>query len=273
MHNNLKPKNFKILNVKDEEGGNSKLFTIERPADFEYAAGQFVIISIPGFGEAPISICSSPKIKKSFDLLIRKVGSLTTEVFKKKKGDVLGVRGPYGNGFPLDKIKNKNFVIVVGGCGVAPLRGVILEIIEKREDFGEVFMFYGVRNPEKLIFKNELKDWSKKIDLHVSFDELEKKDLSIGCDYSKGVVTKFFKSVKMPDNLGAFLCGPPVIYRFTIQELKNLKVNDSDIYLSLERRMECGLGICEHCGYGPFYVCKDGPVFSYEQIKGIKEEL
>jgi len=274
MKNTYQTQNLKIIKVEKEENGKSKLFTIKRPRGFSFEAGQFVMVSIPGLGEAPISITSSPEEKANFQLLIRKVGTLTEKIHQFDKGDEIGIRGPYGNAFPLDKIKGKNLLIVVGGCGIAPLRGAIIQIAKHRKNFEKVIMFYGVRNPKSLIFSKDLKQWAKNIDLLISFDNLEKgQKPNLGCVYQKGLVTSLFKKIKIPDNLVAFLCGPPVVYKFVIQELKKRKVEDSDILMSLERRMECGVGVCEHCGHGPHYICKDGPVFSYDQVKGIKEEI
>lgn len=237
---------------------------------FEFLPGQILELSIPGFNEAPFAFASSPDQKKYFEICVRRVGSLTTKLHEMQKGDILGVRGPYGNGFPISEIKRRNTLIVAGGIGLIPFRALIHFICGNKNKFRkQVQLFYGAKAENELLFKKEYKDWCKNIDFHITLDRgRPKKIAGLICDI--GLITMLFDKVKVLPNSIALVCGPPIMCKFVIQKLKKLGFVDSDIYLSLERRMECGLGICEHCAIGSYYVCKDGPVFTWEQLKGIQ---
>jgi NAD(P)H-flavin reductase len=259
----------RILGVKDE-GSNTKLFVLARPRGFDFVSGQFVIVSLPGAGEAPISICSDPKDKKTFELDVRRVGKVTVAMQKLKQGDSLGIRGPYGHGFPLELAEKRNLLIVAGGLGLAPLRPAIKEIMNSREKYGKVQVFCGAKTEDDLPFRNEYDAWIKKdIDFNLCLEKPSGK-FGLKCPLIEGLVTVLFDQVPLAPDPIAFLCGPPVMYKFVLQKLAKAGFKDEDIYLSLERRMHCGLGVCQHCAVGGKYTCKHGPVFSYKELKGYR---
>jgi NAD(P)H-flavin reductase len=191
---------------------------------------------------------------------------------KLKPEDILWLRGPFGQGWPsLHKIKKKNLLIVGGGCGFVPLRSVIEEAAEQLSAERKLQVFYGCRNIEELLFENRYQEWQKKgVKMNIIFNQEKPKTKTVygvSCHY--GLITKLFDEVKVIKNAVAFLCGPPVMFKFVLAKLKKEGFAAEDIYLSLERRMACGIGICQHCAFGDKYVCKDGPVFQYSQIKDI----
>jgi NAD(P)H-flavin reductase len=274
MFNPYQIQKVKILNIEKEAYNinHYKLSFINKRLQekFEFLPGQILELSIVGFNEAPFAYASSPDQKKYFEICVRRVGSLTSKLHELEKGDILGVRGPYGNGFPIAEIKKRNTLIVAGGIGLIPFRSLIHFICNHKDKFNkQIQLFYGARAEDELLFKKEYKDWCKNIDFHITLDRGKPQKISgLFCDI--GLITTLFDKVKMIPNSIALVCGPPIMCKFVIQKLKGLGFADKDIYLSLERRMECGLGICEHCAVGSYFVCKDGPVFTWEQLKGIQ---
>lgn len=221
----------KILNIQDLNY-NTKLFTLD--INFDFRPGQFVIAGLPGFGEAAFSLPAKNQ------LAIRKIGTVTKALHQLKIGDQIYCRGPYGKGcWP----KTKKTLIIVGGCGIISLRPFLNE--------KDNIIFYGVKAKKDLLFKDEHKNWPN---LYVSVEPK--------------MITDLFDDIEISSNIEtAFLCGPPIMYKFVIQKLKKLKIKEKNIYLSLERRISCGIGVCQHCAIGNYYVCKDGPVFSLSQLK------
>lgn len=277
----------KIINIKEEVEA-VKLFRLVPEKKFSFLPGQFVELSIPGYGEAPFAVCSDPFEKKFFELCVRKAGVLTEKLHKLKVGDAVGIRGPYGRGWPIAcaqnqkspkdplllnkrrgptgqaKIKNTNFLLVAGGLGLVPLRPLILA---KEKLFGKeskIQLFCGAKSPRDFLFQGEHKEWSKVVDLNFTID---KECEGWKCDI--GLVTTLFDKIKVVENARAFLCGPPIMYRFVLEKLKEHNFKDEDIFMSLERRMHCAVGVCQHCAVGSKYVCKDGPVFSRKELKNI----
>lgn len=252
----------------------NKLFTFRiksrsERSEFRFKHGQFFILSIAGFGEAPFGFCSSPEIKDYFQSSVDKRGGLTSRIFELKKGVFVGVRGPYGNGFDQKKIKSRNLVLVAGGCGLSPLRTIIEDANRNPQSFQKIQIFYGCRNPELLAFKEDYNRWSKNIEINLTVDTPDKNWRN-----NVGVVTNLLTKEKIKSNSVALLVGPPIMYKFVTQKLLELGLKEEDIYLSLERRMHCGLGICQHCVLvNGGYVCTDGPVFSYAEIKTIPEAI
>lgn len=230
MTNPYQTRPAKILNIKDLTY-NVKLFTLDHQFDFQ--PGQFVIAGLPGFGEAAFSLPAENQ------LAIRKVGTVTSALHRLKIGDKIFIRGPYGNGWP----KTDSLLVVAGGCGIISLRPLLTKV--------NTIIFYGVGSKKDLLFKDEYKSWPN---LHTSIEPK--------------MVTDLFDEINLPENISAFLCGPPIMYKFVIKKLKEHKIPDKKIYLSLERRMYCGIGICQHCAIGTKYVCKDGPVFNLKELKG-----
>jgi len=229
---------------------------------FTFIPGQFVFLSIPGHGEFAVSICSSPRKRDHFEILVSKVGSVTTALFGLNVGAKVGIRGPYGNGFDLSKFYDKDIIIVAGGCGAAPLRSVVNNMIYERYKYGKLYFLYGARNPQELLFKKDLMDWQKNMKVLLTVDLPDK-----NWQGKTGVVTTLFDDVKTNKQAMAITCGSPVMFKFVLVELKAKGMADKNIYLSLERRMKCGIGKCQHCTCGEKYACIDGPVFSYNQIK------
>ena len=267
MYNPYQTTTVKITKIEDE-GSRSRLFTLAAPRGFKVKSGQFVEISLPGFGEAPISLCSDPSEKKKFELCVRKAGMVAGALHSLKVGGKVGVRGPYGRPFPVELGKKRNLLLVAGGLGLEPLRPAIWEIVKNRGEFQKVQIFYGACDENDLLFAKNYDEWKKKIDLHITLDKPKGEKTPVACGV--GVVTTLFDHVKLYKKPVAFLCGPPVMYRFVIKKLKELNFDDSDIFLSLERRMHCGVGVCNHCAVGSFFVCQDGPVFSWAELKDIK---
>lgn len=230
-----------------------------------FAAGQFNMLSVFGVGEVPISISGNPLLPSPLVHTTRAVGVVTRAMAKLKKGEVLGVRGPYGIGWPLDQEVGRDVVIVAGGIGLAPLRSVVYQVLARRKDFGEVVLLLGARTPRDIPFRTELQGWSKRRDLqvHITVDHAVGKWRG-----NVGVVTRLIQHALFePSNAIAMMCGPEVMMRFTALELQNRAVPPERIFVSLERNMKCAIGFCGHCQFGPTFICKDGPVFRYDRVK------
>lgn len=234
---------------------------------FIFSPGQFNMLYVFGVGEVPISISGNPEEASPLIHTTRVVGTVTRAMGKLKAGDVLGVRGPYGSGWPVDVAKGRDVVIVAGGLGLAPLRPLIYHLLAHRSDYGEIALLYGTRTPQDRLFRPQLRSWGARRDLqaHVTVDR------AVGrWRGNVGVVTKLIAHAPFdPSNTVAYVCGPEVMMRFTLQELQRRGVPQERIHLSLERNMKCAIGFCGHCQYGPTFVCKDGPVFRYDQVKSL----
>ena len=262
----------KIKSIK-QETPDTKLFTFQfvekkDQNSFSFEHGQFLMLGLLGWGDAAFDICSSTTNLSSFDLSIRKVGALTEQIHNSKVGDKVTVRGPFGNGLPLDSFKDRDLLLIGGGCGFVTMRSFVLDYLVGKLHKGKLNVFYGCANEESLLFKNEYSKWKKKVELDLVLDKPSKKWKG-----PHGVVTNLFNDKQDFSNTVALVVGPPVMYKFVIEELKKRGIEDKDIYVSLERRMYCGVGVCQHCAIGPYYVCKDGPVFSWEQLKNIPDAI
>ncbi len=251
-----------------------KVFTLELPAgkSVGHRPGQFMEVSVFGVGEAPISISSSPsRSANRFELCVRQVGDVTRALHRLQPGAWVGLRGPYGRGFPIEKFRGKDLLFAPGGLGLAPLRSLIQQVLDERALFGRVILLYGARQPSELLFKDELKQWAQRgdVEVHVTVDRPDE-----GWTGHVGVITTLFKDLSIyPRNTVAVTVGPPVMYRFVLMELLGKGISDGNIYLSLERRMKCGVGKCGHCQINHVYACQSGPVFPYAEIKGLEEAL
>jgi NAD(P)H-flavin reductase len=234
--------------------------------------GQFVELSVLGVGEAPISISSSPsRSNGTFELCVRRTGDVTGALHRLQAGQVVGVRGPFGHGFPLERFYGKDILFAPGGLGLAPVRSLINQVLDERGRFGKVTILYGAKTPAELLFKDELAEWGARADVevHVTVDRPAE-----GWAGNIGVITTLFPKVRVyARNTVAVVCGPPVMYRFVLMELLGKGIPEGNIYLSLERRMKCGVGKCGHCQINHIYACQSGPVFSYAEIKGVQEAL
>lgn len=267
MINDYKTYNCKILKI-ERETADAKTFTLNLPyKGFTFICGQYVMVSIPGFGEGAISISSDMSDKKSFQLTVRKVGVLTLAMHNMKKGDLLGIRGPYGRPFPIDSSRGKNILIVVGGCGIPPIRPLILDAIRNPRKYEKVYIFYGSKSEDTLFFNREYSKWKKVCDLCIALENPKTKK------YNKGMVTALFDVKDIPVDAIAFVCGPPIMYKFVLKKMLGNGMKPENIFMSLERHMDCAQGVCQHCAVGPYYVCKDGPVFSYAELMNFKSWL
>jgi sulfhydrogenase subunit gamma (sulfur reductase) len=251
-----------------------KVFTIELPDGLSLAhrPGQFVEVSILGVGEAPISISSSPsRSNGTFELCVRKAGDVTNAIHHLKAGSFIGIRGPFGRGFPIEKFRGKDMLFAPGGLGLAPLRSLINQVLDERAMFGRVLILYGARNPSEMLFKDELARWANRADIEL-LTTVDKGDET--WKGNVGVITTLFRQISInPRNTVAVTCGPPVMYRFVLMEFFGKGISEGNIYLSLERRMKCGVGKCGHCQINNVYACQSGPVFPYSEIKGLEEAL
>ena len=250
-----------------------KWFDIKLPGgrSLGHQPGQFVQVSLFGAGEAPISVTSSPTKKGSFELCVREVGLLTKIFHNLEVGSKIGIRGPYGKGFDVEKYKGKDILIIGGGIGIVPLRSLINYVIDHRKDYGRLIILYGAKNSNEFLYPDDLKLWKKSDDIeyHVTVDQ--------GTPEWKGntgVITTLIPGLDLdlPNTITAVV-GPPIMYKFVLMSLKTKRIPDENIYLSLERRMKCGVGKCGHCQINHSYVCQDGPVYHYPELKHLQEAI
>lgn len=264
------PHQAEIVNVFEEVTREKNIKTIEleftndnQKEEFNFTPGQFVQISVEGVGEAPISINSSPFKEDSFSLCVERKGRVTRALFDLEEGSKVWIRGPYGEGFPLEDFKGKHLLFVAGGIGLAALRSAIEYVFTLREEYGEVQLMYGDKSANCLLFLRHFDKWGDHFDMHIICEEA-------GDEWTgeEGVVTDLLEKAYInPQNGVTLTCGPPIMYKFVIPKIQGLGFADEDIFLSLERRMECGVGHCRRCNVGEYFVCQDGPVFSYDEIK------
>ncbi len=248
-----------------------RIVDMEKALSFRYRAGQFAMISVQGAGEAPFSISSTPSRPGLLEFCIRKAGTVTNALFRLKENDLIGLRGPYGNEFPVDRMKDKDILIVVGGLGAAPLRSVLLYCLDNRDQFRRVSVLHGAKRPAEMIFREEFFALKEREDLEclLAVDD----DDTGSWTENIGVVTTLFPKLKEidPANTYALVCGPPVMYKFVINEFIKLNIPKDQILMTLERRMKCGVGKCGHCAIDYIYTCIDGPVFTYWDVIHMKE--
>jgi len=240
-------------------------FTDKKDAKvFKFVAGQFVIVSVLGFGESVLTITSAPYDLPKFEVAVRSVGNNTRAIHRLENGDVVTVRGPYGNGFDFEKMSGKEVLVIAGGIGLAPLHSLVHTIEKDPLLIGNLKVMVGAKTAEDLIFKDSLKKWQSLEDFIEVYLTIDKKDK----DWrgSTGLVSNLIDKANVEKDAIAFICGPPVMFKPVIEKLEKYGLRDSNIYLMLERRMKCGIGKCQHCTCGDKYVCKDGPTFSWEEI-------
>lgn len=248
-----------------------KLFEIQlEKGHLGHKPGQFVELSVFGVGEAPISVSSSPsRSNGTFDLVVRKVGNVTGALHEMKVGDTVGIRGPFGTNVPTEDLKGKDLLIVAGGIGLVPARSFIDYAIDHKADYGRIIVLFGAKTPSERLFVEEIEDWKTKIEYHETVDRGD-----ANWKGNTGVITTLFSKINInPKNTAAVIVGPPIMYKFVLIECKKKEIPDEQIIMSLERRMKCGVGKCGHCQMDGVYVCQEGPVFTYADIKELGEAL
>lgn len=232
---------------------------------FRFDPGQFNMLYLPGFGESAISISGLSNDRQTVDHTIRAAGGVTTGICKLRPGETLGLRGPFGTGWPINDCQQKDLVLVTGGIGLPPLRPVIHEVVRNRDRFGQVNLLYGARSPEALLFQNEYDSWKQSdINLQVTVDRS-----SPGWSGNVGVVTLLLERLESfdPGNTILLCCGPEIMMRFVARAAVDKGIPPNQVWVSTERNMNCAIGLCGHCQLGGSFVCKDGPVFRYDLIE------
>ena len=248
------------LRLEPEAGANGRSFQ----------PGQFSMLWVFGIGELPISISGDPALHDRLVYTVRSVGQATHSLVNQRVGDSVGVRGPFGASWPIEAARGRDVIVVAGGIGLAPLRPVIYQVLQNRKDYGRLVILYGGRSPRDLLYRKELATWARH----------RENQVLVTVDYGGlswrghvGVVTTLFKYARLePARSVAMVCGPEIMMRFVTRELITQGLSRDDIYLSMERNMKCAVGLCGHCQYGPYFICKDGPIFRYEQMRPLLEK-
>ena len=263
MKSSMTPTPFLVESIRQETHDIVTLhLSPQDNSGVTYQPGQFNMIYLFGQGEVPISVSGG-----SDGLLVhtvRNVGTVTAKIAGLDKGNIIGIRGPYGRGWPMEEARGKDVIIAAGGIGLAPLRPVIHAVLADREKYGKVVLLYGTRTPDDILFQDELHEWLARFDVDVIISV----DRSLpGWHGHVGVIPDFIAGADFdPGNCIAMVCGPEIMMNFTIKALQARKVQNTDIHVSMERNMKCAIGQCGHCQYGPFFICKDGPVFPYPEL-------
>ena len=266
-HDPMLPAPFRILGTRDEMPGCHSLI-LEPAAETtlaDFAPGQFYMLYIFGHGEVPISISGDPAVQNRLTFTVMAVGAVTRALTALQSGEMVGLRGPFGRAWPVETAKNRDILIIAGGLGLAPLRPVIYQLMNHPDDYGRITLLYGTRTPEVVLFKALLDQWQRfeKMAVAITVD-------SAGRDWRGpvGVVTTLIDTLDLDrDATSAMMCGPEIMMRFCAQALLDKGLPSAQIYLSMERNMKCALGHCGRCQYGPYFICKDGPVFSFDRVE------
>jgi len=246
-----------------------KTFVFRPKANFEFKTGQFIELTLPGIGEAPFTPSSDPNVKDRLEVTIMKAGRVTSLLHGLNKGISVGIRGPYGRGYPLDEFAGKDILIIGGGVGLAPLRSLLFSLFARIDRFNKVILRYGARTSADIVYKDSLPEWArrKKTDILITVDVGDP-----SWPGNVGLVTTTLKDLPIDLNKAvAIVCGPPIMMKFVTLKILDLGFKPQDIYLSMEKNMSCGLGKCGHCRIGKYYTCKDGPVFTYAALKDIHD--
>jgi len=266
------PRPYSVREVAKETPDTFTL-KLSPPADANgssFRPGQFSMLWVFGVGELPISISGDPSDHAQLVYTVRSVGEATNSLVTQSVGSSIGVRGPFGAGWPVEAACGRDVILVAGGIGLAPLRPVIYDVLHRRQDFGRLVILYGARSPRDLLYRKEMAAWARHRNTQVL----------ITVDYGGmswrghvGVVTTLFKYARLkPANSVAMVCGPEIMMRYVARELTSHGLSETDVYLSMERNMKCAVGFCGHCQYGPHFICKDGPVFTYGQMRPLLEK-
>ena len=229
-----------------------------------FETGQFIELTVPGAGEAPFTPSSEPSVMDVLEVSVMRVGKVTEKIHSLKTGDIVGLRGPFGTGYPVDEFVGKELLVVGGGCGFAPLRSLMYELLRRSREFKKLLFRGGCRTPKDFLYRKQIESWAKRDDLDMELTVDEGDGQWQG---NVGVVTTILDDLKMDPSTGiAVVCGPPIMMKFATMKLLDLGFKKSNLYLSMEKNMSCGFGKCGHCRLGTYYTCKDGPVFRYDKI-------
>jgi len=275
QHNPYLPQMATLVEVI-EETPNIKTFRVvlddeEKMQNFTFRPGQVGQLSVFGVGESTFVINSSPTRMEYLQFSVMRVGEVTTRLHQLRPGDKVGVRAPLGNGFPVETMRGKNIVFIGGGIGMAPLRTLFVYMLDNRADFGDITLLYGARTPVDMTYKAELPEWLARSDVRTVLTVDAEYP---GWEHRVGLIPNVLLDLApSPENTVAVTCGPPIMIKFTLQALKKLGFEDDQIITTLEKRMKCGVGLCGRCNIGTKYVCVDGPVFTYAQLKELPSEL
>lgn len=245
-----------LIQKKEETAPQTFLFRLK--GEFNFEPGQFLQAYLPNVGEATFAPCSDPENKKFFEICVRESGNTTKEIAKLIPGDSLQLRGPLGKGWPTGKLIEQNIVIIAGGIGLIPLRTLLYQLDKYRKEFKNIYLLIGSKTPHHLIFKGD--KWNFK------YQKIITEQLDKSLETQKGLITELVEKVSLPKDSKVLVCGPEPMYKPVCEILGSKKISDKNIYISLERRMECGIGLCQHCNIGKYLVCKDGPVFRWDMI-------
>ncbi len=239
--------------------------------NFAFLPGQFVMLELPGCGEVPISISSSSSNKEFIALCIRKVGKVTGMLHRLKPGTIVGIRGPFGTHFPMEKMVGHNILLIAGGLGIVPLRSPIYWVNEHRSDYGDITVMYGAKEPGQILFGYQFEEWRRIYGLNILTIV---QNAGKGRQGKEGIITDLFDDIDIDsDNTFAVVCGPPVMFKFVCAHLSKSGLPRQRMFVSLERRMHCGMGKCCRCNVGSTFTCLDGPVFDYWTVMNLKEAI
>jgi sulfite reductase subunit B len=262
--NPYRPIRSEVLEVITETP-TIKTLRLRPDEQIAFKAGQFIDLTVPGVGEAPFTPSSRSSATDEIAVSIMRVGKVTERIHQLKAGDIVGVRGPYGTGYPLDEFVGREILVVGGGCGFAPLRSLMYAFFDMSGQFARLYFRGGCRKSTELLYRDEMHEWAKRDDLNLVLTVDEGDET---WDGPVGVVTTILDNVDMDHSRGvAIICGPPVMMKFATLKALDLGFTEENIFLSMEKNMSCGIGKCGHCRLGTFYCCKDGPVFRYSDIK------
>lgn len=268
MKNPYQPVEAEIVNVINETPA-IKTFVLSPKQKIPFSAGQFMMVTVPGLGEAPFTPSSSPYVDETLEFTIMKAGSVTSALHAMKPGEKLGVRGPYGVPYPIEKFRGREVFIVGGGVGLAPLRSLLFALFHEVSSFKKIVIKYGARTPRDIVYKDQVKRWAS--------NDRTQMDITVDVENPLwrgrvGLITTILDDPGVDVKTAAVIvCGPPIMMKFATKKLLDLGFQGSDIYLSMEKNMSCGIGKCFHCNLGKYFVCKDGPVFTWETVKDIPD--
>lgn len=267
MRSPMHPHPFRVQEIAEEVPGcmTIRVAPDGDGGDADFAPGQFYMIYLFGHGEVPISVSGDPAKAGELTFTVMAVGSVTRALCAVKPGDVIGLRGPFGSAWPVGEVMGRDVIVMAGGLGLAPLRPSIYRMLHDRAEYGDIALLYGTRQPQSIVFPQELVDWREEalIDVDVTVD-------TAGRDWpgKVGVVTELLKGRNVdPANTSALICGPEIMMRFSAYALLDLGVAAKNIHVSMERNMKCAVRMCGRCQYGPFFICADGPVFAFDRVE------